>query len=374
MRTAINRPLSIIFLVAIVLPLVANVLGADGADRDAENREMAPFPIFDGSLKSVEAYPSKLDAWFADHFGFRSTLVRWASGVSMDVFRASPTTSVVLGRNGWLFYADDGADEDFASVSPLSSREIETWRTAVIRARDWLRSKEIAYVFTILPDKHVIYPDELPQTVRRGGSVSRAAQVFASLRSEDFVVDPRSALEDQTARERLFHLTDTHWNERGAFVAYQALIEAVRRQVPAVPPPWPREDFKETSRNFDGGDLAGMIGLKHRLREDRLMLEPIRRRHARIVEPLDGKAGMDVGRLVTEIPGSTLPRAVVFRDSFASALVPFLSEHFSRVVYLWQNDFDTNAVRAEHPDVVIQEIVGRHLYTFMPSPELVPTP
>jgi hypothetical protein len=65
---------------------------------------------------------------------------------------------------------------------------------------------------------------------------------------------------------------------------------------------------------------------------------------------------------------------VVFRDSFVSPLVPFLSEHFSRAVYLWQNDFDANAVLAERPDVVIQEIVGRHLYDFIPSPELVPEP
>ena len=77
-------------------------------------------------------------------------------------------------------------------------------------------------------------------------------------------------------------------------------------------------------------------------------------------------------RLVTEIPGSRLPRALIFRDSFASRLVPFLSEHFSRAVYLWQNDFDANAVLSENPDVVIQEIVGRHLYNFIPSPELVP--
>ena len=75
---------------------------------------------------------------------------------------------------------------------------------------------------------------------------------------------------------------------------------------------------------------------------------------------------------MTVIDDPSLPRAVIFRDSFVSRLVPFLSEHFSRAVYLWQNDFDANAVEQERPDVVIQEIVGRHLYGFTPSPELVP--
>ena len=65
---------------------------------------------------------------------------------------------------------------------------------------------------------------------------------------------------------------------------------------------------------------------------------------------------------------------MIFRDSFTSALAPFLSEHFSRAVYLWQNDFDADAVRREQADVVIQQIVGRHLYTFIPTPSLVPDP
>jgi hypothetical protein len=43
-------------------------------------------------------------------------------------------------------------------------------------------------------------------------------------------------------------------------------------------------------------------------------------------------------------------------------------------LYQWQNDFDPELVRREQPDVVIQEMVGRHLYIFVPTPELVPAP
>jgi hypothetical protein len=126
------------------------------------------------------------------------------------------------------------------------------------------------------------------------------------------------------------------------------------------------------TRDVEALDLAGMMGLKRVLREQDLVLVPARPRLARVVEPAGAEPTAEEGRLVTEIPGSRLPRALIFRDSFASRLVPFLSEHFSRAVYLWQNDFDANAVLTEKPDVVIQEIVGRHLYNFIPSPELVP--
>jgi hypothetical protein len=121
-------------------------------------------------------------------------------------------------------------------------------------------------------------------------------------------------------------------------------------------------------------DLAGMMGLTRVLREVDLPLVPNRPRRARVVEPAGAAPTAEEGRLVTEIDDPSLPRAVIFRDSFVSRLVPFLSEHFSRAVYLWQNDFDAAEVEKEHPDVVIQEIVGRHLYNFIPSPELVPKP
>ena len=63
---------------------------------------------------------------------------------------------------------------------------------------------------------------------------------------------------------------------------------------------------------------------------------------------------------------------MVFRDSYTSSLAPLLSEHFSRVVYLWQNDFDAAVVEHEHPDVVLHVIVGRHLHNIYPYPQLIP--
>jgi hypothetical protein len=108
--------------------------------------------------------------------------------------------------------------------------------------------------------------------------------------------------------------------------------------------------------------------------EEDLQLVPKKPHAYVVIEPRASYATAGEGRIVTEIPGSTLPRAVIFRDSFTSLLAPYLSEHFSRAVYLWQNNFDADDVLKERADVVIEEIVGRHLHNFIPSPELIPDP
>jgi hypothetical protein len=360
--------LVVLFLAVISLPLTANLVGVDGADAGAENREMAPFP----RLAFTADYPDQLSGWFDDHFGFRSTLVRWYGESRLFGLGVSPSAAVVVGRNGWLFYGDDKAIDDFASADPLTPEALFNWREAIVRASRWLQARRIAYVFTIAPDKHVLYPEELPDTLVRVGDLTRTDQVLTAVQDTGLAVDLRPALRQARTRERIFQMTDTHWNDFGALAAYQEIIGAVRARVPATPPAWTRDEFDSVSRDIAGLDLAGMLGLKRVLREDDLTLVPKRPRRARVLEPAGAAPTDEEGRLVTEIADATLPRAVIFRDSFVSRLVPFLSEHFSRAVYVWQNDFDADLVTKEHPDVVIQEIVGRHLYNFIPSPELVP--
>ncbi len=368
-----NRLLTILFVALIALPLAGNLAGADGGDPGAENRDLAPFPQWEGSWESARAYPDAFSRWFEDHFAFRGTLVRWYGEGRYFLLGVSPSSAVIKGDRGWLYYADDGGVEDYANATLMTPEEVGAWREALVRARDWLHDRRVAFVFTIAPDKHVIYPEHLPAVIRRVHDLSRTDQLFTALAGTGVcVVDVRPALVEAKGRERGYYLTDTHWNDRGAFVAYQRIIEAVRRQAPAVPPAWTREDFEPEQDEIEGRDLAGMMGLKHVLHEAELSLVPRRPRRARVIEPAGAAPDAELGRIVTEIPGSTLPRAVVFRDSFASHLAPFLSEHFSRTVYLWQNDFDASVVAEERPDVVIEEIVGRHLYGFIASPELVP--
>jgi hypothetical protein len=349
-----------LFVLTISFPLAANLAGVDGADPAAENRELATFRW------------DRPGAWFEDHFGFRAALIRWYGESRLFVLGVSPSTSVARGRDGWLFYAEDSSIDDYARIDPLAPDAIANWREAVARARNWLAARKVQYVFAVAPDKHVIYPEELPATLAQVGDLSRTDQLYTALQDLGVAVDLRPALFAARARERIYQRTDTHWNDRGALIAYQEIINAVARRLPSTPAAWTRDEFDAVDRDVPAMDLARMIGLSRVLRETDMTLVPRRPRRARVVEPPGAQPTDEFGRLVTEIDDPSLPRAVIFRDSFVSRLVPFLSEHFSRAVYVWENDFDSDVVTRERPDVVIQEIVGRHLYSFIPSPELVP--
>ena len=374
MRRLLNWFITVAFVGIIATPPVANLLGADGADQEAENRKLAAFPVLASNWSSIRSFLPELDAWFSDHFAFRSQLVTWY-GISRYVWLGvSPSPAVAIGPRGWLFYADDGGLEDFTNEHPLTEGEIQNWRNTIVRAKKWCQARGIAYVFTILPDKGSIYPELFPQTARRVNRLSRADQVVTAITDVGAAVDVRPALLDAKRSARVFQKTDTHWNQRGAYVGYRTIIDALRLQLPSIPPPKPESDFEPMTRHIAGMDLAGMMGLTRVLGEEDLRFVPKQKRQYVVVEPKWNIVEAGEPRIVTEIPGSTLPRAVVFRDSFTSAMAPYFSEHFSRVVYLWRNDFAVDEIEKEHPDVVLQEIVGRHVQWFVPSPELIPDP
>jgi hypothetical protein len=106
----------------------------------------------------LAAYVPGFGEWFDDHFGMRSALVRWYGETRLFLWESPRRPPCTKGRNGFFFYADDNATEDFASADPLTPEAIGNWRSAISKAHRWLRSKQIGYVFTLAPDKHAIYP------------------------------------------------------------------------------------------------------------------------------------------------------------------------------------------------------------------------
>jgi hypothetical protein len=361
-----DRALIAVFLLMLVLPPLGTIAGLQRATPEEENRPLASFPTLQMTWASWRAFPDAFTRYFEDNFAFRPALVRWQAAARVKALGVSPSTAVVKGRDGWWFYADDGAMQDYAEVRPFTVEELEGWRHALQDTSDWLAARGIAYLFVLAPDKHQVYPEYMPAAIRPAGR-SRIDQLVEHLGrySTVRVLDLRPALERAKAGDRIYHRTDTHWNELGAFAAYTAIVDALSQARPDLRP-MPPALFSPHHVRSDGLDLARMMRLTHVLEEDDVTLEWRRPRQASVVEPLQPNPNGIDARIVTTAPDAALPRAVVFRDSFASAVIPFLAEHFSRALYLWQHNVDPAAIDAERPDVVVHEIVGRRLSTLTP--------
>ena len=112
-----------------------------------------------------------------------------------------------------------------------------------------------------------------------------------------------------------------------------------------------------------------MLGIPDRLPEARLKLEP--RTGWQVYHPdetfaIAAHTAYPELTTATVRPDAALPRAVLFRDSFAAHLIPFLAEHFERMLCIWDRNFDPAIVEHRTPRVVIQEFVERALEGALP--------
>lgn len=355
-----------LFLAGIALPLADMVLDLDSTEPSGENRKLAPFPKIGLSPATLAQFPADFKRYLEDNFGFRNTLVRWHAILKVRLLGVSSSQQVVLGKQGWLYYADHGVIDDYRCTDPFTQEELDRWLRTIEARRQWLEERGIRFVMVIAPNKHTIYPEYLPDSINRVGNESRIDQLIDYVRkhSKMTLVDVRPALRQAKPRHRLYHRTDTHWNEIGGLIAQNQIAQAMAPWFDAIRP-LSFDEYDIITLDQPGLDLTGMLGgISDLFREkEGLYLVPHPPR-----KPFIPVGERDHPKIVTERSNPQLPRGIIFCDSFTEALMPFLSEQFQRLVYVRRENFDTKLIEEEQPDVVIHQILERLFMRPPPKP------
>ena len=254
--------LGVCFLLGISLPIAGLFLSLDASFVLEENRTLSSFPELSWHGAQLAALPAKLDLYFNDNFGFRKRLIYWLNLTKVRALAVSPSPKVVLGRSGWLFYGDSDIPY-FRAVNPLSTAQLKNWQERLEERQAWLAQRGIPYLIVFAPLKSTVYPEFMPQSYNRIATVSRLDQLLAHLKahSDLTVVDLRQAILDEKLGHQVYYRTDTHWNNRGAYVGYQQIIKSLNRSFPeleAIPP----SAFEEADYSEPGRDLALILGMQ----------------------------------------------------------------------------------------------------------------
>jgi alginate O-acetyltransferase complex protein AlgJ len=360
-----DRMVTALFALALGVPLVALTFSWSRTMTLFENRPMAPWP----ALELARSFPPELERAFGDRFGGRDLLIRLHHAALIKFFGVSGLAAVLPGRDGWYYWLGEDTrslDRYYRGVVPFSQREVDATAAELIRRRAWLAARGIAYVVAVAPEKFTIYPEYLPGWAAKSGQPTPYDRVAEALRADGRVafVDLRPALLAAKARGRIYYRTDSHWNYDGAIVGYEAIMRAVQRELPpgrltAIAPPW--RPAYVPGRDVFTGDLGNLLGLEGWIREEGI--PPPSQRVAdpagRCARRTDDGSSPGIEVYVCDRPG--LPRALVYRDSMADALIPMLAENFSRIVFVMGRQLDPALIEREHPDVLIEELVERML-------------
>jgi len=355
----------LLFLLAISAPLLDMFCKIDPFPHLYENRPLTKRPVLKPILSEMQSFPQKYTAYFNDHFGFRNALIRANYFLRVRLLSTSPSKEVVLGKDGWFFFAGEGEIDDYRGITRYDRQLLEKFAATLELKRRWLAARGIRYLFVVAPNKSSVYGNMLPVRLNRIREKNGMDEFVTYLKQHTVVeiLDLRTAMIAAKTEKRVYLKADTHWNNYGAFVAYQEMMKPISGWFPGVEA-MKGHAFQVADKIGNGGDLACMVGGSEFQKEDYAQLTPVKKGRASSLAGINDitKTSLDVWT-----PDSTLPRALVFRDSFFASVAPFIAEHFSFSRYYWKPWSSEVAmeelVEEMNPDIVIEELVERTIKT-----------
>lgn len=349
----------LLFIAVLWLPTLDHFFNLDHAPLPKENRLPAEWPRFTGLAQSRE-FIASVENYFNDHFGFRARLIRWNHRWKNQLFHITFSQDVLVGRDGWLFFAGERMLEHWSRQSVWTEQDLHIWRQLLELRRDWLREHGAKYLFILAPDKHTVYPEYLPTWMEPSSKPSKIQQLAKYLKAHSDIefIDLSQTLID-TKKIRVNYLkTDTHWNAFGGFVAYRTLIQSLSRQLPGLEP-LPLDAYEWKPTVYPPGDLAKLAGndtCQETGGVTPIPLQPIPLLTV-IYDPNESPPCRTQTCYTYNEKASG--KALIFRDSFAASWYPLLGLHFKEVIYIWSYNWDWSLIEREKPDVVIDEMIER---------------
>lgn len=255
-----------LFLLGIFLPLITGAMTRDLKISTIEKRTLSPFPAAPIDLKTLTLFPSAFTKYYADHFGFRDWLAGRYHRLKYRI-GDSPSDKVIIGKNKWMFLGSirhTGHNDpigDIRNINPYTETELEEFSANISAMNSHLKAQNIEYVFVLVPNKHTIYFEYLPDYIVKENRPSAMDQLITYLQANTDVnvLDLRDSLfaAKKTPEAPLYFKTDTHWNHQGANIGQYEIMKNIAQKLPNALAP---ERRKLRSDTISGNDLARFIG------------------------------------------------------------------------------------------------------------------
>ncbi len=333
---------------------------------EQENRPLRTLPVFDVDRLFSGRYAEQFESYVADQFPLRDQLVGGKCRVELLLGKGE-NNGILLGRDGQLarrLFSLQRADGSSIGEGDIPDRDL---LLSAAEGIDRAASGSKVPFSVLLTGRNL---DIAAQAFDYPASVGERMRelLYGSISQDVCAIDTvpmlRAAYE---SGEYVYYKTDHHWTSLGAYRAYEALLRAWGMEDEILPP----EAFERVTvaRDFYG-TLCAAGGMTDSS-PDRVELWLYGNEDSFTVtadgQPLDGFYSYShlekkdkyavfldgVHDVITvEKRGEERPTLVLFKDSFANSLAPFLAQHFDLVLFnlsSTRTDFtDTGAYAARY--------------------------
>lgn len=337
------------------IPVYSMLLVQIDNDPANEKRELSSFPELkvEGDLNLL--YFQGVDNYLNDHFNFRTRMIQWNTQIWESMCGISSVEQVIMGKDGWLYF--DKTLDDYQNIDSLDSVDIKRIAKIIELIEEYTIQRGCEFTFTIAPNKNSLYPEYMPRNYISLDAQSNAQQLHSYLNKVNYLNLFEIFGQEE---EDLYFKKDTHWNNKGAYLAYLAMLDS-----------WSIEDTGFVVEDIQvrddyEGDLAAMLYPDHPPLDEEVYYEFDR--EFVYTSRFRSMEDLLISTRCEEAEGSVY----VFRDSFGNALLEYFGRGFQEVTF--SRALPYNIEKAITSDNVLIEIVERNLPLLLEGAPIMPAP
>lgn len=338
------------FLFLLILPNLVLISGLENKQNNENKNFSAPPDI---NLKNPKQLIVDYKNYFEENFGLKTTLIKAYLNFKSKILKENPLPNhVVKGEDGWYFLGNDHNDilnDTFGNV-PFTNTELNAITDALENTTIYLQSKNIKFYIVVAPNKQTIYQEKLPYQFNT--HTKRLEQLQNHLKNTIslYLISLEPRLISEKKQKQLYHKTDSHWNDYGAFLGYTETLDAIKKDIDITP--IQLSEYTLEKKPIDG-DITAMIN--ENIQENSIVLQKIK-----------------PSKIDTISPAYTFQhyknnaknlKLLMHSDSFSNAWIPFFNESFGETIYVRTYSLDKELIESLQPDIIIFEIVERNLIT-----------
>ena len=353
------------FVLLLVCFVLLNIVRRDVEFSEAENRMLAQKPKF--SIESVMngKFMSEFESYISDQFLGRN---QWISLKLLEdkILGKKESNGVYLGKDGYLMEKPDLPDWENVE---RNAKAIEDFAK---------RHANLPVYMCLVPNAAHIMESRMPANAPVRDQQKDIDTVMELTGNSVQKIDAARALEEH-AEEALYYRTDHHWESLGAYYAFQEIASAM-----ALPDPETEYNIYTVTDDFEG-TLASKSG-DHSSRDTIEVYEPKNKPMDYIVTYVEeGNSSPSVynsaclkekdkytvffggnhARIDIKTTLAEKRNLLIFKDSYANSLVPFLIPYYQNIIIVDPRYFYDNVDKIIENNSITEVLYLYNVNTFM---------
>ncbi len=310
------------------------------------------------------------ESWFSDHLALRKTAISAYSHMNVALGVSNNPYYVVLGKNGWMFLGNVHAAkiDQYRRIVDYDEDWVKTDVARISALKTYLTEKNIDFLFVSPPNKENVYPEYMPAWMTIDGN-DKYTQIFKAQGGAALLYDlyPDIAAAKDEYGDILYPKTDAHWTALGAFFGYSSIIHKLNTEYGTDYTPVSMLSYRVEP--FDDYELTKALGFAGPYDDYKTTVSFAPKSAVTTTFLTEDTTWQGLQYFQNENARNE-SSVLVLGDSFSGQLSPYFESTFSDYYFVhYINAFGNSesgmsldeVIEMTHPDVIILEIIERHL-------------